>query len=673
MGCTSSKIDTEEAVKRCKARKRYIKQAVAHRHAFAAAHASYVTSLKNTGAAIRQFSDVEVPQEAHTAPVPRTAFLGVPTNLLPPPLPPDSKPSQDAFPLPLTPLSRAASMPPMALKSLGASPLKSSLASRPQAVSEEEEESDQDQGYLQHKATHSERLFSLFDDLTVRETNTSDTEEFDLKAPETETRGCLDEEIEQREEEQYQEQAPMPEVKRVVEEKAGFERETRKQPQMLVPQKTARSGKDLRPILRNIDDLFLASYEAGKEVSRLLEAQRVYYHTPFVDEKHGIKVHRETVSRILSWGKSSPRTPLVSEDIDGTSHDNSIESLASTVDKLHAWEKKLYDEVKAAEATRLELERKSSQLKNQKERREAAATIEKTKALFKSLQTRYLVEIQAVDAANLEVEKLRDGHLYPQLRNLLEALKDMWKVMFECHQKQVSMVAELITFEASPNTKETSDFCKKIIEELEREVTGWRESLEKLVTFQNDWMMVLLEWLLLNVQQSESEVIDNLASSQKVATLCDLCKAWGDALKQMSADKVLQALKGFSTILHDMATKQEDEIKQKKKKDDVHKDLQRKKKALEVFELKYRDRQVSQENQESFSRHPVQERKALVDLLEKNFKEAEERHAKLCVENSTMILRSLQNGLPDVLQSIMDFSDVCAKKYGSLYDRVKAE
>lgn len=669
MGCTSSKIDTEEAVKRCKARKGYIKQAVAHRHAFAAAHASYVTSLKNTGAAIRQFSDVEVPQEVHTAPVPRPAFLGGPTNLLPPPLPPaDSKPSQDAFSLPHTPLSRATTMPLMALKSLGASPSKSSLGSRPQAVSEEEEESDQDQGYLQHKATHSQNLFNLFG-----ETITSDTEEFDLKASETETRGGLDEEIEQREKEQYQEQAPMPEVKRVVEEKAGFEKESRKQPQMPVPQKTARSGKDLRPILGNIDELFLASYEAGKEVSRLLEAQRVYYHTPFVDEKHGIKVHREKVSRILSWGKSSPRTPLASEDIDGTSHDNSIESLASTVDKLHAWEKKLYDEVKAAEATRLELERKSSQLKNQKERREAAATIEKTKALFKSLQTRYLVELQAVDAANLEVAKLRDEHLYPQLMALLEALKNMWTTMFECHQKQVSMVAELITFEASPNTKETSDFCKKIIEELEREVTGWRESLEKLVTFQNDCMMVLLEWLLLNVQQSESEVIDNLASSQKGATLCDLCKAWGDALKQISADKVLQALKEFSTILHDMATKQEDEIKQKKKKDDLHKDLQRKKKALEVFEFKYRDRQVSQENRESFSRHPVQERKALVDLLEKNFKEAEERHAKLCVENSTMIVRSLQNGLPGVLQSIMDFSHVCAKKYGLLYDRVKAE
>jgi hypothetical protein len=58
------------------------------------------------------------------------------------------------------------------------------------------------------------------------------------------------------------------------------------------------------------------------------------------------------------------------------------------------------------------------QLKKQKKREEGSAMINKTKASVKSLHTRYLVEIQAVDAASNEVEKLRDNFLHSQLLEL---------------------------------------------------------------------------------------------------------------------------------------------------------------------------------------------------------------------------------------------------------------
>ena len=52
----------------------------------------------------------------------------------------------------------------------------------------------------------------------------------------------------------------------------------------------------------------------------------------------GIQRHRQQVSRIISWTKS-PKEPLADEQ-------NNSENLASTLDKLHAWEKKLCDESK---------------------------------------------------------------------------------------------------------------------------------------------------------------------------------------------------------------------------------------------------------------------------------------------------------------------------------------
>jgi hypothetical protein len=52
---------------------------------------------------------------------------------------------------------------------------------------------------------------------------------------------------------------------------------------------------------------------------------------------------------------------------------------------------------------------------------EDQAGVEKTQASIKMLQTSMAVAIQAVDGASIELQKLRDDELYPQLLDLLEA------------------------------------------------------------------------------------------------------------------------------------------------------------------------------------------------------------------------------------------------------------
>lgn len=56
----SSKTEKTEALRLCKARKKFIKQAIDSRYAFAAAHVSYIQSLKNIGIALRRFAEAEV-------------------------------------------------------------------------------------------------------------------------------------------------------------------------------------------------------------------------------------------------------------------------------------------------------------------------------------------------------------------------------------------------------------------------------------------------------------------------------------------------------------------------------------------------------------------------------------------------------------------------------------
>lgn len=101
MGCTQSKIEHEEAVSRCKERKAHMKDAVAARNTFAAFHTAYTMALKNTGAALSDYGEGEAPDTLPTPPVAPPPREQLPP---PPPLPPGMSPSS-------LNLLRSASMP----------------------------------------------------------------------------------------------------------------------------------------------------------------------------------------------------------------------------------------------------------------------------------------------------------------------------------------------------------------------------------------------------------------------------------------------------------------------------------------------------------------------------------------------------------------------------------
>ncbi|GAB4854210.1 hypothetical protein Ancab_022797 [Ancistrocladus abbreviatus] len=95
MGCAQSRIDNEESVSRCKERKILMKEALATRNAFAAAHSAYSMALKNTGVALSGYAQGEAeipdptgvalsqpPQEPLLPPPPLPSFSPVPSPTL---------------------------------------------------------------------------------------------------------------------------------------------------------------------------------------------------------------------------------------------------------------------------------------------------------------------------------------------------------------------------------------------------------------------------------------------------------------------------------------------------------------------------------------------------------------------------------------------------------------
>ncbi|TVU31669.1 hypothetical protein EJB05_23367, partial [Eragrostis curvula] len=107
MGCAASKVEHEDTVRRCKERRRHMKDAVAARQLLASAHAEYLRSLRVTAAALSRFAQghPSLAVSHHTAPVLLSAAAPPPATAHALPTPAPSTAASSSLPPP-TPLSQ---------------------------------------------------------------------------------------------------------------------------------------------------------------------------------------------------------------------------------------------------------------------------------------------------------------------------------------------------------------------------------------------------------------------------------------------------------------------------------------------------------------------------------------------------------------------------------------
>ncbi|RWW27040.1 hypothetical protein GW17_00008539 [Ensete ventricosum] len=106
-------------------------------------------------------------------------------------------------------------------------------------------------------------------------------------------------------------------------------------------------------------------------------------------------------------------------------------SHASTLDRLYAWERKLYDEVKSRDLSfylfvyqasgiiRREYDMKCRLLRQKESTKVKPENIDKIRAVVKDLHSRILVAIQRIDSISKKIEEIRDRELEPQLEELI--------------------------------------------------------------------------------------------------------------------------------------------------------------------------------------------------------------------------------------------------------------
>ncbi|VYS67920.1 unnamed protein product [Arabidopsis thaliana] len=501
-------------------------------------------------------------------------------------------------------------------------------------------------------------------------------EEMEPKTPEKVEEEEEEDEEEDEEEEEEEEEEVVVEVKKKKKGKAKIEHSSTAPPEfrraVAKTSAAASSSVNLMKILDEIDDRFLKASECAQEVSKMLEATRLHYHSNFADNR-GYVDHSARVMRVITWNKSL-RGISNGEGGKDDQESDEHETHATVLDKLLAWEKKLYDEVKQGELMKIEYQKKVSLLNRHKKRGASAETVEKTKAAVSHLHTRYIVDMQSMDSTVSEVNRLRDDQLYPRLVALVEGMAKMWTNMCIHHDTQLGIVGELKALEISTSLKETTkqhhhqtrQFCT-VLEE-------WHVQFDTLVTHQKQYINSLNNWLKLNLIPIESSLKEKVSSPPRPQRppIQALLHSWHDRLEKLPDEVAKSAISSFAAVIKTILLHQEEEMKLKEKCEETRREFIRKKQGFEDWYQKHLQKRGPTEEAEggddatTSSRDHVTERRIAVETLKKRLEEEEEAHQRHCVQVREKSLNSLKIRLPEIFRALSDYAHACADSYEKL-------
>ncbi|KAK6646206.1 hypothetical protein PHAVU_L001737 [Phaseolus vulgaris] len=659
MGASSSKMDDDKALQLCRERKKFVRQALDGRCSLAAAHVSYVQSLKSTGTALRKFTEPEAPITSDTLePHEKTLSqfsLSSPSESLridttetfsPTPSPPSSskfqanhmkfstsssKKVEEKLPVPVigivtssdTPHD-AASQPPETLASAGDSSLpvetppwdyfgffhpidhhfsfqegkvmRQDMVGNADDITQLMEEEgipklEDDEKVSSHGREDSMDSEDEFDDEPATNTLVQRFENFnrvndnvranDSPATIKPPKGDSASQFQHVNVEKGNSSVVSPsgtaytEVAFPTESNKSMENENHSE--KVVP-------KDIFSSMKDIEFLFVKASESGKEVPRMLEANKLHFRpllpakennsaapsflkacflcgedpSQLPEEPVQNSVKYLTWQRTMSSRSSSSRNPLgpnSKDDIEDLTN-NLFDSLcmisgshASTLDRLYAWERKLYDEVKASGMIRREYDMKCKVLQHLESKGEKTYKIDKTRAVVKDLHSRIRVAILRIDSISKRIEELRDKELQPQLEELIEGLIRMWEVMFECHKLQFQIMSAAYN-NSHARMVTHSELRRQIISYLEGELHYLSSSFSKWIGAQKSYLEAINGWLYkcvsLKQKTGKKRRPQRPLLSYGPPPIYVTCEIWLEKLGELPIQDVLDSLKSLA-------------------------------------------------------------------------------------------------------------------------------
>ncbi|MCD7459014.1 hypothetical protein HAX54_039810 [Datura stramonium] len=353
--------------------------------------------------------------------------------------------------------------------------------------------------------------------------------------------------------------------------------------------------KDFFFSIKDIEYLFIKASESGREVPRMLEANKFHFRPIFPGKESGSMTRilmkscfscgddpsqipeepPQTSVKYLTWHRttsshaSSPNRLGVNsaddiEDVTNNLFDNFCMvsgSHASTLDRLFAWEKKLYDEVKASEMIRSDYDVKRKLLRQLESKVETPQRIDKTRAVVKDLHSRIGVAIHRINSISRKIEEIRDKELQPQLEELIEGLRKMWEVMWDCHKLQL----HIISIAHSPGNMKIlvqSDSRRQIAIHLENELTSLSSSFTKWIVSQKAYVEAINKWLhksvfLREISSRRKRKPQPVPLRNHGPPIYTTCSVWLEMFDSLPTKEVSDAMKGLAAEISHFLPRQE--------------------------------------------------------------------------------------------------------------------
>ncbi|KAH9606590.1 hypothetical protein KSS87_016120 [Heliosperma pusillum] len=753
MGCTASKLDNEDTVRRCKDRRRLIKEAVYARHHFAAAHSDYLRSLRTTGSALQLFSSGEpllVSPQTPSVLLPHPHAPPSPTHshVPHPPPHPHAPPSVQHYNHQPPPPSTNPHVFPSVKTYKPPKQLKvphilsdTSVSSTPKTTSYRAKKFDFPSAEPVDVSDTASQTSSVWNWENFYPPSPPDSEFFHgqndtvFKRQQTQNHNQSNEyskyeedDVEEREREEvqcsewgdhYSTSTSDSEDDVTVDVDGDDERETRSgvsrsnfdsssvrsEPvtgsMNRPPASAARMGrvdenrsedgrstsssmrwkngkevcgsedmrivvrhKDLKEIVGSLQDYFDKAAAAGEQVSEMLEIGRAQLDRSFRQLKKTV-YHSSGVFSSLSssWTSKPPLAVRYRLDAAAVDAAGGHKSLCSTLERLLAWEKKLYEEVKAREGVKIEHEKKLATLQSQEYKGEDEIKLNKTKTSIKKLQSLIIVTSQAVNTTSSAIIGLRDSDLIPQLVELCHGMMYMWKSMNHFHEVQnqiVQQVRGLINRQVKGDS--TSELHRQATRDLESAVSTWHSSFCRLIKFHRDLTRSLHGWFKLSLLPVDKEVT-NISESSEAFSFVD---EWKLALDRLPDTVASEAIKSFVNVVHVISLKQGEEFKIQKRTETISKELEKKASSLRNIEKKYYANysmiglgypDTGPDNGQVLdTRDPLSEKKAELQACQRRVEDEMLKHTKAVEVTRAMTLNNIQTGLPGVFQALTSFS-----------------
>ncbi|XP_026450791.1 nitrate regulatory gene2 protein-like [Papaver somniferum] len=612
MGITNSKSKKSQALKLCKERKRFIKKAIDSRYALSVSHLSYIESLKTIGIALRQF--VEVEEHDNKTPLSNYSY--------PSPSPTQSVETMDSLLHSHSSVSymRTSASPAVTVK---IDPVEEDESFHtplppppPHTTNSSWDFFDANDELEEYGSLSRLRRFSLDNVSPVSEKKeNTNFEKIGLKASceiSVEEKRC---EFQQRgnkiSENSYGQRKSngglvMSKVNSPVEARdLGLDSDGSKEALVGKVDKQScegrgdpsrfitHGGKDFLSSIKDIENRFFRASECGKEVSRMLETNKVVSKfsdgegtsgaSIFLVALHLACCHRgldlnskeppNQMTKAITWYRSpSSQSSSSRHRLTSASRDDGDESWSdfneefsmitgshsSTLDRLYAWEMKLYAEVKASERVKKKYDQKCNQLRHQFARDTSAEMIDKTRAVIKDLHSQIRVSLHAIDTIAKRIEKIRDEELRPQLAELIQGFICMWKIMLECHHAQYITIS-LAYHSKSSTTQACGEQYRQALNHLQHAVgcfitsfAGWIDAHKSYVEAVNGWLQ---NCILLPRERFKGRRV--FSPRRALAPpIFVLCRDWSVGIKALPSRGVVHAFEALFSVLHQLEKEQ---------------------------------------------------------------------------------------------------------------------